>query len=436
MQSLQLRSEKRGQTMRDHDLRKQAVGEMHLRRWPELPVPCVIVQWVLIVEDDERVEELAAIEAKSQPQDLVANPAFRAGDLCDDIKFVWEKHSEGTSLTLFARGVGPDAFLEPETNADLKCALEWAQGLPGQIVRSTRIWVAEDDEQIEDVLPSLNLVRGELVSCHLGRSMRMWSDFRIKGDGFGRLLVAANGADSAEITRQVQRVQELGNYRNRALLGLPIARECWPKLDAAEDRLRDLAARIDDQSENDDKLTDTLSKLSLELAGIETSISFRMDATKAYAQLVKDRLVQVDSRHIPGYASLTDFTQRRFFPAMNTCEATTARVRQLALRAAQLASLLRARIETRIENQNAKLLRSMESSTRMQVRLQQLVEGFSVVALSYYLIGLVGYVLNGLPMGQYGLNKDWVLAALVIPVVATIWIGMRVLKRRLFADGD
>ena len=435
MQSPQLCGDKRGQPMRDHALRKQAVGEMHLRRWPELVVPSVVVQWVLIVDDAEREAELAAIAQKSKADHPSANPAYRAGVLGESVKFVWEKHSEGTSLTLFVSDAGPEAFLDPSSHAELQAALDWAEALPGEIVRCTRIWVAENDSQIEEVLPSLSLVPAELISCHLGSDIRMWSDFRIKGDGFGRLLVAANGAESAEITRQVQRVQELGNYRNRALLGLPVARECWPKLDAAEERLRDLAARIGNQDESDDRLTETLSKLSLELAAIETSISFRMDATKAYAQLVKDRLAQVDPKPIDGFASLTDFTQRRFIPAMNTCEATTARVRQLALRAAQLSSLLRARIETRIENQNAKLLRSMESSTRMQVRLQQLVEGFSVVALSYYLIGLVGYLLGGLPLAEYGLRKEWVLAGLVIPVVATIWIGMRVLKRRLF-NGD
>jgi len=63
-----------------------------------------------------------------------------------------------------------------------------------------------------------------------------------------------------------------------------------------------------------------------------------------------------------------------------------------------------------------------------------LVEGFSVVALSYYLIGLVGYLLGGLPLDRYGLEKNWVLAALVIPVVAGIWIGMRMLRKRLFAN--
>lgn len=420
--------------MRDHELRKQAVGEMHLRRWPMLDVPCVIVQWVLIVGDDERDDELAAIEAKAKADHPSSNPAYRAGSLGEGIKFVWEKHSEGTSLTLFAANAGADVFLDPLGHGALQAALDWAQDLPGEIVRCTRIWVAQDDAQIEEVLPSLGLVPAELVSCHVGSGIRMWSDFRIKGDGFGRLLVAANSAEPAETTRQVQRLQELGNYRNRALLGLPVARECWPKLDEAEARLRDLAARIDNRDETDDQLMETLSKLSVELAAIETSISFRMDATKAYAQLVKDRMAQVDPKPIDGYASLADFTQRRFFPAMNTCEATTARVRQLALRAAQLASLLRARIETRIENQNARLLHSMEQSTRMQVRLQQLVEGFSVVALSYYLIGLVGYLLAGLPLERYGLEKNWVLAALVVPVVAGIWIGMRILRRRLFSS--
>lgn len=422
--------------MRDHELRKQAVGEMHLRRWPQLAVPCVIVQWVLIVDDSERDEELAAIDAQAVPEDVLGNPSYRAGRIGDAVKFVWERHSEGTSLTLFAADAGADVFLDPAAHKELQAALEWVSGFPGKIVRCTRIWVAADDRQVEELLPQLDLESAELVSCHLGGSMRMWSDFRIQDDGFGRLLVAANGAPTAEITRQVQRLQELGNYRNRALLGLPVARECWPKLDEAEARLRDLAARIDNRDETDDQLMDILSKLSLELAAIETSISFRMDATKAYAQLVKDRLVQVDPRPVGGYASLSDFTQRRFFPAMNTCEATTARVRQLALRAAQLASLLRARIETRIENQNARLLHSMEQSTSMQLRLQQLVEGLSVVALSYYLIGLVGYLLGSVPISQSGLSKEWVLGALVIPVVAGIWITMRVLRKRLVGSDN
>jgi hypothetical protein len=41
-----------------------------------------------------------------------------------------------------------------------------------------------------------------------------------------------------------------------------------------------------------------------------------------------------------------------------------------------------------------RLLRSMERSSSLQLRLQQLVEGLSVVALSYYGISLIGYMLG------------------------------------------
>ena len=67
-------------------------------------------------------------------------------------------------------------------------------------------------------------------------------------------------------------MQELGNYRNKALLGLPVARECWPKLDAAEVRLRDLADRIANNESRDDSLMEELSGLSLDLASFSTSM--------------------------------------------------------------------------------------------------------------------------------------------------------------------
>ena len=424
--------------MRDYEQRRQAVGEMHLRRWPQLRVPSQIVQWVLKVEESEREAELAIIEAVTQRAEQADNPSHRAGQLTANIRVTWERHSEGTSLTIFCAEQGEDAFLDPKSSQELKHALDWAQQVPGAIVRCTRIWIAEDDAEIEALLPKLDMNRHELVSTHIGKNsddpIRFWSDFRIKDDGFGRLLVAANGAEAGELTRQVQRLQELGNYRNRALLGLPVAQACWPKLDDAERRLRDLSTRITNGEETDDALMGALSALSLELTAIASEISFRMDATKAYAQLVHERLEQVNPRPIEGYASLTDFTQRRFRPAMSTCEATTERVRQLALRASQLSQLLRVRIETRIENQNAQLLKSMESSTSMQVRLQQLVEGFSVVALSYYLIGLFGYFLPLLPLERFGLTKPQVMALLVVPVVASIWLSMRFLRKRLFSD--
>ncbi|QYU67020.1 DUF3422 domain-containing protein [Leptolyngbya sp. 15MV] len=417
--------------MKNHELRQRSVAEMHLRRWPSLPVPCLIVQWVVIVDPADRAEELAQIERHADRHDTIGNPSHREGALRPGIHFAWEKHSEGSSLTLFAERGDGALFLDPAADPELAEALAWAESLPGDIVRSTRIWLAANDAEAEQLLRAAPVSADELVSCHVGGAIRMWSDFRLNPDGYGRLLVAANGAGSRDLTRHVQRLQELGNYRNRALLGLPLAQEYWPRLDQAEARLKDLADRLVQSNERDDALMESLSELSLELATISTGMSFRMDATRAYARLVEERLVQLRCEPIAGFMSLDDFTQRRFRPAMNTCEAITTRVERLALRTEQLSSLLRARIEARIENQNAQLLRSMERSISMQVRLQQLVEGLSVVALSYYLIGLIAFFLDGLPPGALGMSHDLVLGLLVVPVLLGVWLVTRTIKNRL-----
>lgn len=422
--------------MRDHELRRKAVAEMHLRRWPIVESPSTIIQWVVMVADADRAEELAAIKAKAAASDSVQNPTHLDGALGPDLRFSWERHSEGTSLTLFVGGEAGQGFGDLAADERVAAALAWANSLPGEIVRCTRILLTTDDAAAERAMQGVAWERDELVSSHIGNgTMRMWSDFRIKDDGFGRLVVAANGTHPSDLTRTLQQLQELGNYRNRALLGLPLARESWPRLNAAESSLRDLADRVAKDQETDDQLLDSLSDLSLELASLSTAMRFRMDASKAYAQLVEERLEQLRPRPIDGFSSLDDFTQRRFRPAMNTCTASMDRLGELAVRAEQLSSLLRARIDTRIENQNGELLSSMERSISMQVRLQQLVEGLSVVALSYYLLGLIKLVLDGVAKATHRFEASTILALLVVPVVLLVWIAMAFAKRRLFGSG-
>ncbi len=422
--------------MRDHELRRRAVGEMHLRRWPVLPVPCHILQWVLALDDAERAEELAAIEALVAGRDTVGNPSHREGRINESVMFTWERQSEGSSLTLFASPCTEDGFLDLSADPLIAAAVQWAQTLPGKVIRSTRVWLGEDDASVMRLLDAHSFNRDELISSTLGGGIRVWSDFRIMDDGFGRLLVAANGVDRRDLSRQLQRMQELGNYRNKALLGLPVARECWPKLDAAEERLRDLANRIAGSDARDDTLLEELSGLALDLASVSTAISFRMDATRAYGQIVEERLEQLDVRSVEGYASLVDFTQRRFRPAMNTCLATAERIERLGARTEQLASLLRARIDTRIENQNAELLRSMEQSISMQARLQQLVEGLSAVALSYYALSLLKYALYAVPHDVLGISHDLLVGLLVVPMVLGVWWTMHLLKERLLKSTE
>jgi uncharacterized membrane-anchored protein len=159
--------------------------------------------------------------------------------------------------------------------------------------------------------------------------------------------------------------------------------------------------------------------------------TYRMDATQAYAAIVEERLAELNIRACAGHLSLADFTQRRFLPAVRTCAAYARRADALVQRTGQVVALLRTRIETRIENQNGRLLASMESSASRQLRLQQLVEGLSVVAVSYYALGLVGKVLEGVGEVVPGLHVHlW--TGLAAPVVVLgVWSAIRWQKRRI-----
>ncbi len=420
--------------MHQHELRRQIVSEMHLRRWPPVPVPGLILQWVTEIDPGDRADELARLDLHSHATGADAHPRHREGTLPGDIRFVWERHSEGSSVALFVPCGEAGAFLAPREDERLAQALAWVDGLPGEILRATAIHTVETEAEAEDIVLRLLLSRSELVSCHLHGKAWIWSDFRIKGDGFGRLLVARNGMDRRDFTRMMQRLQELGNYRNKALLGLPVAQGVWPRLDQAEERLAALSLRVTNAEETDDTLLTELSELSIELMAVAAATNYRLSATAAYSRLVEERLEQLAVSPIEGFSSLVDFTERRFLPAMRTCLAVGERERQLSLRASQLSSLLRARISTRIENQNGRLLRSMERSSTLQLRLQQLVEGLSVVALSYYLIGLIGYALKGGAHWWPGLDPEFALGLLVVPVVALVWFGLHTVKSRVLGE--
>jgi uncharacterized membrane-anchored protein len=117
---------------------------------------------------------------------------------------------------------------------------------------------------------------------------------------------------------------------------------------------------------------------------------------------------------------------------MRTCQAIVERQANLSRKLARATQLLRSRVEIEIEQQNRDLLGAMNDRTDMQLRLQQTVEGLSVVAISYYLIGLLSYFTKA------AYNVGWignaeVATAIGVPVVIVIvWYAIRNLRKKHF----
>ena len=102
---------------------------------------------------------------------------------------------------------------------------------------------------------------------------------------------------------------------------------------------------------------------------------------------------------------------------MSTCASVSARVESLSQRVARATQLLSTRVAVSRERQNQQVLESMNRRAEAQLRLQQTVEGLSVAAITYYMVGLVGYAAKGLLSAGVPLNVE-VVIALSIPLVA------------------
>jgi hypothetical protein len=71
-------------------------------------------------------------------------------------------------------------------------------------------------------------------------------------------------------------------------------------------------------------------------------------------------------------------------PAMNTCAAMARRQEELSGRVARNSQLLRTRVDIELERQNQELLAQMNNRAKVQLRLQETVEGLSIAAITYY----------------------------------------------------
>ena len=71
----------------------------------------------------------------------------------------------------------------------------------------------------------------------------------------------------------------------------------------------------------------------------------------------------------------------------------------------------------------------MNRRARLQLRLQETVEGLSVVVLSYYLVGLLGYGFKAAKAAGVTVDTDLATGLAVPVVLAGVWFGVRRLRR-------
>ena len=139
-----------------------------------------------------------------------------------------------------------------------------------------------------------------------------------------------------------------------------------------------------------------LSSQAADVEDIYSRTSYRLSATKAYRGILTGRLERMQMTRLSGFQGVRGFLDRRMTPAMDSCTAFSDRLSSLSSRLNRAGALLRTQTELVIQRQNRDLLHSMDQRAKQQLRLQQTVERLSIAAVTYYGVGLVGYVASRL----------------------------------------
>ena len=407
----------------EHPDRTYVIEELHLRCMPPIPVPALVLQTLHIVESEKREAEKAYIQTLPfEPVITRCSARHCEAHAEDGTIILWERHSEASTTTLIVPASRSLHFVMDIFDPNL---LDWLHHVPGAVMRATHIVVVENDAAAIALLDKAAFDPDELLSTHIDRTARIWSDFKVHENGFGHLLVAANGADTRDLGRMLQRLQELGNYRNLALMGLRVAQQENGALSNLETDLLEVTNAMQNDESDAEAMLDHLVSIATSVAALSAKTGFRLSATAAYTEIAMQRLEALDARSIAGYQSLGDFIERRLLPGARTCQTFERRLERLSLRTERATAQLRTRVDLAIQQQNSAMLASMERSASQQLHLQHMVEGLSVVAVSYYAIGLFGYLIKAVAHAVPIFDPTLATGFATLPIFGLVWLYLR-----------
>ena len=411
--------------LKSHSMREALTEEMHVRRLPPIQTPAHALQIVTLLtnarsEDAERHISTCECEA---PLSGARYHRCRIGD----VELIWERHTEFCTYTFLAQGKTDPLFSQALFGGVDRT---WLQAIPGEIIRASHVVIVREQRSASTEAMDCGFAEEGLVCCDLVRgAARMYSDFKLHTEGNGRLLVVDRGLIGIEPGQLLRRLLELGNYRKMALLGLPVAQGGMQQLQKLEMRLAGLTTAVANPDAEPEALLAQLTSLSAEVARLSSETRFRLSASDAYGQLVDERLAALQVEPVRGFLSLADFTERRLHPALRTCASFSTRLSDVAARAEWASALMRTRVETALTAQNRDLLGSMDRRASIQLRLQETVEGLSIVAISYYAVGLIAYAARPL-LEISGIDVKWFDAVAVLVAISGTWAALRFMRRR------
>ena len=424
----------------DPELRHSLSEELHARAFHDFDGAGRFIRFVYLVgNDDSKVVKYVNKYLRSRKLSEMPDTAkFYRVDLTGFALRI-ERHTEFLTISFVEKGLRVKSGISKNSFDESRLShmpFKWAQNAPASLFHS--IWVEVGG------VPPINLSQSRMLKILDSRAVasnnfsenaaQVHFSFDIDSNGYSRVVIFNSSIEATRMGRVVQRVVEIETYRLLALLGLSAVKKYSGRLSSIEDVLNgltsDLAKEIKKPDGQVQPLLTILSSQAADVEDIYSRTSYRLAATKAYRGILTGRLERMQMTRLSGFQGVRGFLDRRMTPAMDSCTAFSDRLSSLSSRLNRAGALLRTQTELVIQRQNRDLLHSMDQRAKQQLRLQQTVERLSIAAVTYYGVGLVGYVASSLPIDQWGLTLTFI-KALSVPLIAiAVWLGIRKVKEK------
>ena len=399
---------------------------------------------------------------------------FFSTDLGGACKLRWERHTEAQTYT-FIRTATEDDCMHPFAESSVAVSVipkGWLAKLPGLVLANVHVaMLPAGPGDLAAIAPHFHR-DGLVTGCAVdGGRFHVYSDWRTHSDGFGRIIVHGMPDDHTPNRRTaagkvLQRLIDLDKYRALTLLALPFAqRKVMPRIDTLHRELQTVTSAMAgnasaeteqstsardtpsdtvqcygllqaDELGSQRALLDRLCSLSAESLKLNSMSSYRFSASAAYARIVSDRIEFMQMERLDGVPSMATYIDGALHPAVRTCDAVAARLDRLRVQISAQADLLRTSLTVQQQAQSTKELEALQANSRTQLLLQESVEGLSVVAITYYTVGVVGYMAKGAQALGYLPVPVEVALGMSVPVVgAAVFVGLERMKAAVLGHG-
>ncbi len=419
-----------------HPLRTAVLAEVHARPFNPVSAPARVLRFGFqasasqLQADREHLTEFC--QSRGLPSPLPQDKHHRVQ--LGGTTLRWEQHSEFTTYTWempFEQVTGPFYPMAGALASAMKLIPQ-----PGPILVAIDLSIVREGGEETSSFAPFDQTSLALAETAEGSAV-IATDFKPTPEGYLRILLIDRGMSRERTGSLAQHLLDIETYRTLALLGLPEAQRIAPAVDKAEKRLVEVTERMRKAGTLSDnhQMLDELTALAADVEASAAASQFRFSASRAYEEIVTQRLQIVGERKMPGFPTWSSFLSRRMTPAMRTCAALEARQSNLSLRLTRAANLLRTRVDVELEQQNQQLLKSMNTRTRLQLRLQTTVEGLSVAAITYYATALFDHLIEAAHhAGLWKYDTVYATAAFVPLAAATLWFTVSRIRRRHMSE--